>query len=100
MPLKVGDINEKNELISLTKEDMLNYYRDALVAAAGNGAAIADIYTQVLVYQSQHQKLTDTMLSLRTIEELGSGIAIDVGTNQGKARYLQLFQTALSLWLL
>ena len=88
----------EDTLINLSRSDMLIYYRNALVSAAGSGAAIATLYTQVKAYEAQNLKLTDTMLSLQRIEEVSSGVNIDIGTNQGKARYLQLFQTALVLW--
>ena len=87
-----------DELVSLAYSDMLVYYRTELVNAAGNGAAIAALYTQAMTYQSQNLKLTDTMLSLRTIEEVGSGVNIDVNTNAGKARYLSIFLLALTMW--
>lgn len=87
-----------NELVSLAYSDILVYYRTELVNAAGNGAAIAALYAQAMTYQSQNLKLTDTMLSLRTIEEVGSGANIDVNTNAGKARYLSVFLLALTMW--
>jgi hypothetical protein len=85
-------------LQNLTRSDAIVYFRNGLASAAGNGAAIATLYTQARAYEQQNQMLTDTMLTLRTIEETAIGLTLVLTTNQDKAKYLKLFLTALGLW--
>jgi hypothetical protein len=91
--------NQQNTALeNLTRNDAIVYFRDGLAAAAGNGAVIASLYTDARNYEQQNQMLTDTMLTLRTIEETALGLPLVLTTNQDKARYLKLFLMALALW--
>lgn len=85
-------------LQTMTREEVLLYFREQLADAAGDGAIIADLYTQARTYEQDNQMLTDTMLTLRTIEETVLGVPLVLTTNAGKAQYLKLFLMALALW--
>jgi hypothetical protein len=98
MDWTVGRNSKEGALLDLTRNDASDYFRRGLADAAGNGAAIATLYAQARNYETQNQTLTDTMLSLRTIEETAQGLPLVLTTNQDKAKYLLIFFQALSLW--
>jgi len=94
----IVEFNQTESLKTITRNDAILFFRTSLIDADGDGTALIALYDNALAYTQSTPPLNSTLKSLRKIEETASGSALDIATNQGKARYLQLFLLALSLW--
>lgn len=100
MPINVGRNKRDAELQEITRTDAIRYFRNQLILAKGNGAALIALYNDARDYAIANEALLATMQSLVAIENVASGVPIvsPPVLNLDKARYLKLFLQALSLW--
>jgi len=99
MPIRIGQVKQRNVLKQFTSEQVVEYVRKTLIEADGNAQAIATLYTQALAYTQSNAALMSTMATFQTLHNTAyPADQITLGTNAGKAKFLLYFINAVSLW--
>lgn len=87
----------KRDLRQLSRSDAIIHFRNRLIAANGNGAQLLQLYTDARNYENQNGDLTAIMESKRLIKETALGRNLNLSTNQDRATYMEMFESALVL---
>ncbi|MGB1287429.1 MAG: hypothetical protein ACPG7F_12900 [Aggregatilineales bacterium] len=89
--------NAIRDLRKLSRSDALNLFRNRLISANGNAQSLLQLYTSARNYETQNTDLQALMTSKRLIRETALGRNLNLSTNQDKAIYMELFESALVL---
>jgi len=81
---------------SVTRKDIIVRIRSELESATPDWATL---YTDVRDFVLSNPRLTQALQNRVILHETAYGISIDTGTLQGKARYLDIALTLISLYL-
>ena len=87
----------RQELRQLSHSEAIGHFRNRLISANGNGTQLLELYTDARAYETRNTNLAAIMVSKRLIRETAIGRKLNLTTNQDKAIYMELFESALVL---
>ena len=97
MSIIVGEKTSAEPLRKLSRSGAIGHFRNRLISANGNAQQILQLYSDARAYETRNTNLEAIMVSKQVIRETAIGRVLDFRTNQDKAIYMELFESALVL---